>query len=109
LEKLLRSCPDIKNVYLLMRPKRGQDVDTRLTQLLNSPVRTAACSSCSKCHLWFLQLFDTVRQEQQQALGKVIPIYGDVTEPELGISPADQKVLIDNVRTLAGVWRHKGL
>ncbi|XP_065352981.1 putative fatty acyl-CoA reductase CG5065 [Cloeon dipterum] len=79
LEKLLRSCPDIKNVYLLMRPKKGQDVATRLTQLLNSP------------------LFDAVRAEQPQAVNKVIPIYGDVTEPELGISPSDQKVLIDNV------------
>jgi len=37
-EKLLRSCPGIKNIYLLMRPKRGQDVNTRLHDLLNSPV-----------------------------------------------------------------------
>ena len=29
-EKLLRSCPDIKAVYLLIRPKKGQDVSTRL-------------------------------------------------------------------------------
>ena len=25
-EKLLRSCPHIKTIYLLMRPKRGQDI-----------------------------------------------------------------------------------
>lgn len=37
-EKLLRSCPGIKNIYLLMRPKRGQDIDTRLNELLNAPV-----------------------------------------------------------------------
>jgi fatty acyl-CoA reductase len=37
-EKLLRSCPGIKNIYLLMRPKRGQDVNTRLCELLNAPV-----------------------------------------------------------------------
>lgn len=37
-EKLLRSCPDIKNIYLLMRPKRGQEVAARLNELLNSPV-----------------------------------------------------------------------
>jgi alcohol-forming fatty acyl-CoA reductase len=97
LEKLLRSCPEIKNVYLLMRPKRGQDVDTRLSQLINSPVWTATIIPFGLLQLFLLQLFDSVRQEQPQALGKVIPIYGDVTEPELGISPADQKVLIDNV------------
>lgn len=37
-EKLLRSCPGIKNIYLLMRPKRGQDISARLTELLNAPV-----------------------------------------------------------------------
>lgn len=37
-EKLLRSCPGIKNIYLLMRPKRGQDVNSRLRELLNAPV-----------------------------------------------------------------------
>jgi len=31
-EKLLRSCPDIKTIYLLMRPKKGQDILHRLTQ-----------------------------------------------------------------------------
>lgn len=39
-EKLLRSCPGIKNIYLLMRPKRGQDVQQRLQELLNAPVMT---------------------------------------------------------------------
>lgn len=37
-EKLLRSCPEIQNIYLLMRPKRGQEVSVRLNELLNSPV-----------------------------------------------------------------------
>jgi hypothetical protein len=83
-----------------MRPKRGQDVDTRLSQLINSPVWTATIIPFGLLQLFLLQLFDSVRQEQPQALGKVIPIYGDVTEPELGISPADQKVLIDNVGSL---------
>jgi fatty acyl-CoA reductase len=37
-EKLLWSCPGIKNIYLLMRPKRGQDINTRLSELINAPV-----------------------------------------------------------------------
>jgi fatty acyl-CoA reductase len=37
-EKLLWSCSGIKNIYLLMRPKRGHDVTARLSELLNSPV-----------------------------------------------------------------------
>jgi fatty acyl-CoA reductase len=39
LEKLLRSCPDISNIYLLVRPKKGEDISTRLTKLFDDPVR----------------------------------------------------------------------
>lgn len=38
LEKLLRSCPGISKIYLLIRCKRGQGSRERLQQLLNSPV-----------------------------------------------------------------------
>lgn len=37
-EKLLRCCPDIDKIYLLMRPKKGQDPTKRLDELLNTPV-----------------------------------------------------------------------
>ncbi|CAF4957111.1 unnamed protein product [Pieris macdunnoughi] len=78
-EKLLRSCPKIKNIYLLMRPKRGQDVASRLSELTQSP------------------LFETLRRERPQELTKIVPIVGDITEPELGISAADQTMLCQKV------------
>lgn len=78
-EKLLRSCPGIKNIYLLMRPKRGQDVISRLKDLLNAP------------------LFNRLRAEREEQLGKIVPILGDITEPELGISQTDQQLLADTV------------
>jgi FlaA1/EpsC-like NDP-sugar epimerase len=37
-EKLLRSCPEIDNIYLLMRPKRGENVEQRLKSLLQCQV-----------------------------------------------------------------------
>lgn len=37
-EKLLRSCPDVKAIYLLIRPKREREMAARLNELLNSPV-----------------------------------------------------------------------
>jgi len=37
-EKLLRSCPDLRTIYLLIRPKRGLDVQTRQKELLKNPV-----------------------------------------------------------------------
>lgn len=42
MEKLLRSCPGIKNIYLLIRPKRGQEITARLKELLNGPVSTSS-------------------------------------------------------------------
>lgn len=38
LEKLLRACPGVFKIYLLIRPKKGQHVQERLQQLLCSPV-----------------------------------------------------------------------
>nr|CAD7197092.1 unnamed protein product [Timema douglasi] len=78
-EKLLRSCPDIANIYLLMRPKRGADVMTRLDELTSAT------------------LFDWLRKEHPEALNKLVPIRGDITCPELGISVTDQKILAENV------------
>ena len=37
-EKLLRSCPGTRSIYLLMRPKRGQEPKARLKELLNAKV-----------------------------------------------------------------------
>lgn len=37
-EKLLRACPGVHKIYLLIRPKRGQNAHDRLQQLLCSPV-----------------------------------------------------------------------
>ncbi|ENN72488.1 hypothetical protein YQE_10829, partial [Dendroctonus ponderosae] len=38
LEKLLRSCPGVAQIYLLIRPKKGQNAQERLQQLLCSPM-----------------------------------------------------------------------
>ncbi|XP_017792478.1 PREDICTED: putative fatty acyl-CoA reductase CG5065 [Habropoda laboriosa] len=78
-EKLLRSCPGIKNIYLLIRPKRGQDVHLRLQELLNGP------------------LFEKLRRDAPHELSKVIPVSGDVTEHQLGISEDDQETLMEHV------------
>lgn len=38
IEKLLRSCPGVKTVFLLIRPKRGKDIESRFQELLENPV-----------------------------------------------------------------------
>lgn len=78
-EKLLRSCPGIKNIYLLIRPKRGQEINSRLSEIVNGP------------------LFDKLRKERPNDLSKIIPIHGDITSEELGISEDDQALLSRSV------------
>ena len=43
LEKLLRSCPDIDTIYMLVRPKKGDDPKSRVEKLLASKVGGAVC------------------------------------------------------------------
>lgn len=73
LEKLLRSCPGLKRVYILMRPKRGAEVEERVKVLLSSV------------------LFDRLRKsaDGQSRLDKIRPVRGDITEPLLGINGQD--------------------
>ncbi|KAK6645006.1 hypothetical protein RUM43_001282 [Polyplax serrata] len=78
-EKLLRACPGIENIYLLMRPKKGNDVNTRLMELINTTI------------------FDGLRKENAETLNKLVPVAGDITAPGLGLSQVDCKVLTEKV------------
>jgi len=40
IEKLLRVCPDVGNVFVLIRPKKDKEVSTRLEELTKNPVST---------------------------------------------------------------------
>ncbi|XP_054708693.1 fatty acyl-CoA reductase 1-like [Uloborus diversus] len=79
LEKLLRSCPGIKNVYILMREKRGKDPRQRLEELMNCKV------------------FDLLKKEHPEASKKVIGITGDLSLPELGVSSKDLIKMAESV------------
>ncbi|KAI8433258.1 hypothetical protein MSG28_015330 [Choristoneura fumiferana] len=63
LEKLLRSCPGIDTIYLLLRPKRG------------------------------LTVFDRVRARWPERLSKLSPIAGDVSAPGVGVSVDQKELL----------------
>ncbi|XP_070505222.1 putative fatty acyl-CoA reductase CG5065 [Chironomus tepperi] len=78
-EKLLRSCPGIENIYLLCRSKKGISINERLEEITSSPA------------------FDLLREQNPQALNKIILIEGDVAMLELGISNEDQQILKDKV------------
>ncbi|XP_077518789.1 fatty acyl-CoA reductase 1-like isoform X2 [Amblyomma americanum] len=79
LEKVLRSCPGVKQVYLLVRGKSGEGPGARLETMLKSKV------------------FERLKQEQPGALEKVKAVAGDLTQPNLGLSTNDQDTLVANV------------
>ena len=82
LEKLLRSCPGITRIYVLIRPKKGIKPQDRLNMMLES------------------RLFSNLKHASPEVFEKVIAVPGDITEPKLAISSQDEEMLINDVSVL---------
>ncbi|XP_071535109.1 putative fatty acyl-CoA reductase CG5065 isoform X2 [Panulirus ornatus] len=78
-EKLLRACP-VRRIYLLMRPKRGVDVNQRLHDMFN------------------YKLFDRIKESQPEVIQKVFAVKGDITMEGLGLSDEDEARLAEEVQ-----------
>lgn len=74
-EKLLRSCPDVATLYILMRPKGRLTVDQR------------------RCALLKAKIFDYLKNTQAKQLDKLVVIPGDIMAPDLGLSTSDRELL----------------
>lgn len=79
IEKLLRSCTEIDTIYLLIRPKKGKDVHSRLEEAFDDPV------------------FNRLRTEVPKFRHKIVAIPGDCSIAGLGIKLSDRQTLIENV------------
>lgn len=80
LEKLLR-CTDVDKVYVMLRQKKGEDIQTRLDKMINSS-----------------PLMHLLRGNP--VLQKVRAVAGDMTAAGLGISLADRQLLQREVQTV---------
>ncbi|MFH4974946.1 hypothetical protein AB6A40_001655 [Gnathostoma spinigerum] len=78
-EKLLYSVPEIKNIYLLIRPQHGQSPRQRLERMIEMPI------------------FDRVKRKNPSALSKLIPISGNLMEEHLGLNQLDMQNICDEV------------
>nr|WKE35581.1 alcohol forming fatty acyl CoA reductase [Paurocephala sauteri] len=78
-EKLLRCCPHIKHIYLLIRPKKGVDIQERLQKTYND------------------RLFWRLRTEFPNFLKKISAIAGDCSITDLGINETDRELLTKTV------------
>ncbi|XP_046837355.1 fatty acyl-CoA reductase wat-like isoform X2 [Vespa crabro] len=79
IEKLLRECPGITCIYLLIRTKKGKSVHQRMKELIEN------------------SLFSTLREKQPTFQNRIVPINGDCTLPNLDISMVDRATLIREV------------
>ncbi|XP_034541660.1 fatty acyl-CoA reductase 1 isoform X2 [Notolabrus celidotus] len=82
LEKLLRSCPEVKTVYVMVRSKAGQSPQARITEMINC------------------KLFERVQEEQPDFAKKIIAMSSDLILPELDLSKEDQSILAENINVV---------
>lgn len=82
-EKILRSCPDVSKVYLLMRPKKGKEIQERLEDITKNSVFSVL-----------------LEQSSADIFKKLVAVAGDVGEDNLGLSPADRQILVNNVNVV---------
>lgn len=78
-EKLLRDCPDIKKVYILLRAKKGDSLEKRFEAFKN------------------LIIFKNLKKINPKAMEKIQAVNGDFMEPNSGISESDFENLYKNV------------
>lgn len=82
LEKLLRSCPRVNSVYVLVRQKAGQTPQERVEEILSS------------------KLFDRLRDENPDFREKIIAINSELTQPKLALSEEDKEIIIDSTNVI---------
>ncbi|XP_055404536.1 fatty acyl-CoA reductase 1 isoform X1 [Bubalus kerabau] len=82
LEKLLRSCPKVNSVYVLVRQKAGQTPQERVEEVISG------------------KLFDRLRDENPDFREKIIAINSELTQPKLALSEEDKEIIIDSTNII---------
>ncbi|XP_015598032.1 fatty acyl-CoA reductase wat [Cephus cinctus] len=82
IEKLLRSCSDIKRIYILVRPKKQWSSEERIKRYFNN------------------ELFDKMKKMNPQWERKVVVIPGDCALEGLGISQENRNTVISEINVI---------
>ena len=80
MEKLLRSCPEISKIFILLRQKHGVSIKERYSEFISSIVFEKIC--------------------RESTLKKLHFIDGDLLEPDLGISSSDLEKLFKETNVI---------
>ncbi|KAH8291362.1 hypothetical protein KR054_010974 [Drosophila jambulina] len=79
IEALLDTHPDIGTIYVLVRGKRKFDPNERIRRLLQKPI---------------------FEKYSEKTLAKVVPVVGELSEPNFGFAPELLQELIDRVNVI---------
>ncbi|KAG8196975.1 hypothetical protein JTE90_013126 [Oedothorax gibbosus] len=79
LESLLRLCPEIERIYILVRPKKGVQPESRKEAIFKKLV------------------FQVLRETEPDVFQKVVVVSGDVSQPDLGMDEIGLQKIIENV------------
>ncbi|KAF2904474.1 hypothetical protein ILUMI_01714 [Ignelater luminosus] len=78
-EKLLRSCRDLKRVYILVRQKKDKTPEERFKEYFDNVI------------------YDPIKREYPKALEKVFILSGDCALPDLGLNEKDKETFLSEV------------
>ena len=84
-EKLLRGCPGIRRIFLLIRPKKGSSPAARLED------------DIFKSRIWEPLVRERGPGTLDWVRSKLVAVAGDVLEPRLGVSQADLAAMAEEV------------
>ncbi|XP_003743167.1 fatty acyl-CoA reductase 1 [Galendromus occidentalis] len=81
-EKLLRSCPEINSIFVLIREKKGLSGKDRLAKILSE------------------KLFDHLHREKPECFSKVKLVPGDLLEDQIISNEDDEEMLLEQVNVV---------
>ncbi|XP_071876893.1 putative fatty acyl-CoA reductase CG8306 [Bombus fervidus] len=79
LEKLMRVCSRIATIYILIRPKTNETIEQRFKKIMDHPI------------------YDGIKAKNPSLFGRVYPVKGDVSLPDLGLSQEYRNMLLEKV------------
>ncbi|GMT21776.1 hypothetical protein PFISCL1PPCAC_13073, partial [Pristionchus fissidentatus] len=76
-EKLIHALPGVNTIFILIRASRGKSGAERWKEIEK------------------MELFNRIRRDCPDRLSKVVPVEGDITLPDLGISTTDMRRILE--------------